>query len=425
MVLKGWDPVSGRWIPVIVDTTGILKTKPEGVYLLAAPDLDDGEQHRLLLTQDGKLKVDDPTTQAAIADLITRAKGLDDIHDDVGVVGGLVLDVEDKLDDPVTGLAALEGLVDELEPRLVTGLQTGMLLSDHLLAGNIMRNPDFETGDATGWAAGGTGSWSVQNVTVKHGTWAADLFPDALNFYTLYGTEYLRCYPGQRIRWDAWLKADANIVSSWQYIAWCAADRTLIANEFSPNYGGNYDWAFRKLTLTAPDGAYFFRVLIRFTAGALAGHGYVDSTMVPRAPMDGEIHEYAVHVSEVWPDLPSTTCTVTSGVGVDTWGAWANLVDSLVGTLSAKFAASDGYLASILIEECDSTDNMYTLELRDNVTGLTLARQRFAKANIRVNVAHQNRIRSIRIPAGADIEYRMMDATGGKTALLHVRYYLV
>ena len=84
---EGWDPTAGLWRRILVDSDGILRTKPEGVYLAVLPTLVDEEQHRLILTVDGKLLVDDPTTQA------------------------LVQDIEDKLDHAVHGLAALQALI--------------------------------------------------------------------------------------------------------------------------------------------------------------------------------------------------------------------------------------------------------------------------------------------------------------------------
>ncbi|MDP2955459.1 MAG: hypothetical protein Q8N53_03490, partial [Longimicrobiales bacterium] len=59
-------------------------------YLATPPTLADGEAHPLTLTADGKLRVDDPTTQAAIDD------------------------VEAKLDSATYGLAALKALVDAI-----------------------------------------------------------------------------------------------------------------------------------------------------------------------------------------------------------------------------------------------------------------------------------------------------------------------
>jgi len=474
-----WDHINKRWLRARADADGTLITKPEGVYLEDDPTLIDEEQHRLRLTVDAKLLVDDPTTQALITDLdgdlvvvdgnvdtllarltAARAGYLDQLDFDLleklleidaeveglggaamrgtdlaeleadaaaryGVIGGYVDEIESLLKHATYGLAALEGKVDDLEPRLVTGLQAGMTLGDHLLAGNIVRNPGFETGDTTGWLPSGAGTFTVQGAVVKFGTYSAKLVPNAAATYYIQTENRMPCYAGRRVRGQAWMKADANITQTAFRFYWYDAGDAVIGYTQTPLWGGNYDWTFRKAVMTAPDEACSWRLFIRFTSGGVAGNGYVDGVNIPQAPMDGEIHEYAVHVSGIFPDDTSKTCTVTSGGAANAFGVWANLVDSVAGTLSAKFAASDGYIAAIHVEDLNATDNLYMLELRDAVTGEILTRMRFSKAGVLLDAGHSIRIRSTRILAGADIEYRMKDATGGKTALLHVRYYLV
>lgn len=467
MVMKAWDPVNQRWIPVLVDVNGILRTKPEGVYLTVDPVLVDEEQHRLRLTVDARLmtydpvidgkvddieiKLDDPATglaaiEALVDDLETRltavrAGYLDELDFDLQAalitIAAYVDTLEtrltavragylDELDfDLQAALTAINNYVDTLEARLVTGLQASMTLSDHLLAGNIVRNPGFETGDDTGWIGSGVGSWSVQGVTKKYGSYAADLEPDAGLAFTIYSANVIPCYTGRRVRVQAWMKADVNIAASFIRIYWYDGAGAVIGYTASPDWGGNYDWTFRKMVATAPDEAEAFGLQFRFISGGVAGHGYVDSVLVPQAPMDAEIHEYTVHVSDIFPDDTNKTVTFTSGVGANAWGAWANIMDNLAATLSAQFAASDGYLAAIHIEDASLTDNLYMLEIRDANTGLILGRMRFLKVLNKVDVGHAIRIRSIRIPAGADLEYRQKDATGGGTSELHIRYYLV
>lgn len=76
MAITGWDATANRRRKLLCDVDGILRTKPEGVYLVVLPTLDDGEQHRLILTSDGKLLVDDPTTQALILGIPQFTEGL-------------------------------------------------------------------------------------------------------------------------------------------------------------------------------------------------------------------------------------------------------------------------------------------------------------------------------------------------------------
>ena len=95
--MKGEYKATNELIRVAVDADGLLRTKPEGVHLTVPPTLVNNEQHRLTLTDDAKLRVDDPTTQAAVQD------------------------IEDKLDHAVHGLAALQALISGL-PQFTEGL---------------------------------------------------------------------------------------------------------------------------------------------------------------------------------------------------------------------------------------------------------------------------------------------------------------
>lgn len=74
MSMSGEEKATGEIITIAVDSDGLLRTKPEGVYLVTPPTLVDGEQHRLTLTEDAKLRTDDPTTQSKI-DEVLEIKG--------------------------------------------------------------------------------------------------------------------------------------------------------------------------------------------------------------------------------------------------------------------------------------------------------------------------------------------------------------
>lgn len=54
---KGEYKATNELIRIAVDADGNLITKPEGVYLETPPTLVDGEQHRLTLTVDGRLRI--------------------------------------------------------------------------------------------------------------------------------------------------------------------------------------------------------------------------------------------------------------------------------------------------------------------------------------------------------------------------------
>ena len=117
--------------------------------------------------------------------------------------------------------------------------------------------------------------------------------------------------------------------------------------------------------------------------------------------------------------------TVTAGGVANTWSAWAAIVDNLAAELSTVFAASDGHICSILIEECSIKDMRYLLEVSYGAAKVIVARTRFMKQNVKLDVDHQRRIRSIHIPAGETVYYRLKCETADATAEVHFRYYLV
>ena len=137
-----------------------------------------------------------------------------------------------------------------------------------------------------------------------------------------------------------------------------------------------------------------------------------------------DIHHYTHHVSDIFPDDTNKTVTITAGAVINTFGAWAAVVDNLAAEFSTVFAAADGHLAAILVEECSLTDVRYLLEISYGATNVIVARSRFMKVNSKVDVSHFTRIRSIHIPAGETVYYRLKCETADATAEIHFRYYL-
>lgn len=130
------------------------------------------------------------------------------------------------------------------------------------------------------------------------------------------------------------------------------------------------------------------------------------------------------HVSAVFPEDTDETVTVTAPAGVNTFGAWAELVDDQAVALSSKFADKPGHIVAIMVEECSVQDKRYLLELAYGAAKTIIVRSRFMKVLNKVNVGHQTRVRSIHIPAGETIYYRLKCETGAATAEIHLRYFL-
>ncbi|TKJ25409.1 MAG: hypothetical protein CEE41_04455 [Hadesarchaea archaeon B3_Hades] len=138
-----------------------------------------------------------------------------------------------------------------------------------------------------------------------------------------------------------------------------------------------------------------------------------------------EIWGYCVHVSSIFPEDTDELITVTAGGTNNVFGAWAELVDGTPVALSSKFATDPGYIVSVIIEDCSVTDKRYFLEVAYGAAHKVVGRSRFMKVLNKLNVGHQMRIRSIKIPAGETIYYRLKCETASATAEVQIRYYLV
>jgi len=117
--------------------------------------------------------------------------------------------------------------------------------------------------------------------------------------------------------------------------------------------------------------------------------------------------------------------TLTAGAVANTWSAWAPVVDNLAVELSTVFAAAPGHICAISIEDASVKDERYMLEVAYGAARVVMARSRFMKVNIKVDVNHKVMIRSIHVPAGETVYYRLKCETALATAEVHFRYYLV
>ncbi|GAH74142.1 unnamed protein product, partial [marine sediment metagenome] len=88
-------------------------------------------------------------------------------------------------------------------------------------------------------------------------------------------------------------------------------------------------------------------------------------------------------------------------------------------------AAAPGHICAILIEDASIKDARYRLEVAYGAAYVVVARTRFMKVNIKLDVNHKAMIRSIHIPAGETVYYRLKCETALGTAEVHFRYYLI
>jgi len=125
------------------------------------------------------------------------------------------------------------------------------------------------------------------------------------------------------------------------------------------------------------------------------------------------------NVSYLYPEEVDATCTLTAGDGVDTFSAWAEIVDSEAHTLSSKFIADDGYLIEIMTHDYSAANEIYIIEIAYGDDKIVVGR-----ARVRSDWTYVRTLRSARIPEGEAVYYRMKAETALATLQADFRYYL-
>ena len=130
------------------------------------------------------------------------------------------------------------------------------------------------------------------------------------------------------------------------------------------------------------------------------------------------------HATLVFPTATNLTCVLTAHANANTWSAWAEIADSAATTLSAAFAAKAGHITAMEVEETNVASVLFMAELAYGAAKTIISRLRFISETNQVAVAQVSRFRGSHIPAGETVYYRLMCATGGKTANVYFRYFL-
>lgn len=130
------------------------------------------------------------------------------------------------------------------------------------------------------------------------------------------------------------------------------------------------------------------------------------------------------HATKVFPEDTDETVTFTADDEVNTFSAWAEIIDNNNVKLSSKFT-KDALFTSLLIENCSVKDKVYLIEVAYGADKTVVATYRFlAGETPNLPAVQQIRIRSIHIPAGELVYYHMKCETALATCQLHLRYYL-
>lgn len=122
----------------------------------------------------------------------------------------------------------------------------------------------------------------------------------------------------------------------------------------------------------------------------------------------------------VYPDGVGATVSFTAGGGIDTFGAWVEIVDNGAVTLSSKFAANSGYVVELMTRTYSVPNEIFIIELSYGATNIILGR-----AKVRSDWTYVMTLLSVRVPAGETIYYRMKAQTAGATLIADFRYYFL
>ena len=140
--------------------------------------------------------------------------------------------------------------------------------------------------------------------------------------------------------------------------------------------------------------------------------------------LDKLIEEFE-HDSDIYPENTNQVVTFAAGGTVNTFGTWAEIdIDGNGDTFSSKVATTAQHISGILIEDLDTVDKCYLLEIAYGDDKTNVLRHRFISGTGPKLAAIQFvRIRAAQIPAGETVYYRMKCETASATCEISIRYH--
>jgi len=229
-------------------------------------------------------------------------------------------------------------------------------------AENALENPGFETGDLTGWDAGGWGSVAIDSTTKYSGNYSAKITTPANQPTTIRSTKLVPVHPGQTIQLVAVLKADANIKNSYLRAWFQNAEGKSFKELISEDFGGNYDWTVKKFVCTVPDGAAYVRFVYYVVGGSEEGNAWIDCAFLARElkpALDTDLNlNINVAAQTATLDINIAASAVTLDIDIETQTAVlninnVNLIDQTV--KSGSMIHESGYT------DAGTTNDIYTV----------------------------------------------------------------
>jgi hypothetical protein len=121
----------------------------------------------------------------------------------------------------------------------------------------------------------------------------------------------------------------------------------------------------------------------------------------------------------LFPEAVTANATMTAGNGSDLFGAWTEIVDTGADTLTAKFAANDGYLVELTTRDYSDANEIHVIEIATDAAGANV----IGRVKVRSDWTYILTLKSTRVTAGDTIYYRMKAETALATLSADFRYY--
>ena len=145
-----------------------------------------------------------------------------------------------------------------------------------LSAEKLHSNRGFETGDLTGFSRDGGGTETVQSGVKKWGSYAVQLEVPDSTATAIYNTDMVEVNEGDIVILSGWMKADAEIDSSYIGMYKYGSDGSYQGAVGGELQGNNYDWKKVEEEFTIPEGVRNVRIQVMFTNYGDTAYGYMD-----------------------------------------------------------------------------------------------------------------------------------------------------
>ena len=129
-----------------------------------------------------------------------------------------------------------------------------------------------------------------------------------------------------------------------------------------------------------------------------------------------------VHETKIFPASSGLTCTLTAGGTINTFGAWAAILDndSPANDFSDLSASISTHISAVVVETNSVNSERYCLEVAYGEAKAVVGRFCIYGGSV---PKQESRVRGLATPIGEAVYYRMMAETVSATLTVHIRYH--